>query len=98
MWPSISSRGGVWRVAALALLLCAAFDLAAVDTVWPRANSLDSCCGSASDADCFCCCAHIVVVDPAVFRPLMTVTAFEQLRDPHVESVPPSVPYRPPLA
>jgi hypothetical protein len=99
MFAAASSSARLWRIAALLLLLSAAFDIVAVDTALLVAgdDSGSSCNCSAGDG-CFCCSRHLVMADTVVLRPLMVVTIFLNPRSPHAESVPSPVPHMPPRA
>ncbi len=99
MFNSGAGTTNLWRVAAFVLLLCAAFDLFAVDTALLRpANSTDSDCGCPSDEDCFCCCRHIVIVPAVTFMPMQAVAEVEQQPLPRFHSIHLPVPYHPPRA
>jgi hypothetical protein len=95
MLAAVSSGPKLWRIAALVLLLSAAFDIAAVDTALLGAAS---CCNGASDDACFCCCRNMVLVDAIALEPLMVAATFVDLRSPSAESVPSAVPHLPPRA
>ena len=89
----------LWRIAALVLLLCAGFDLVAIDTaLWRPSNSASTDCGCPSDEDCFCCCRHVEVVPAVVFRPMQFVAIVEQQPPPQLHSIQPPAPFHPPRA
>jgi hypothetical protein len=92
-------RFGLWRQAALALLLCAAADVLVLDTAfWSPGGSAD-CCNDSSAADaCFCCCRHIVAVRPVSLRPVQVPTAFVEQPAAILESIPAQVLELPPRA
>jgi hypothetical protein len=99
MFAAASSGPKLWRIAALVLLLSAAFDIAAVDTaLLVASDGSGSCCNCSSDDGCFCCSRHLVMVDSVVFRPLMVATSFLDPRVPSAESISSPVPHLPPRA
>jgi len=99
MFNSPIASTKLWRVAALVLLLCAAFDLFAVDTaLWRPASASGTDCGCPSDEDCFCCCRHVEVMSVVMFRPLKFIAAVDQQALPQLHSVQPPVPFHPPRA
>jgi hypothetical protein len=99
MFAAAISGPKLWRIAALVLLLSAAFDIAAVDTALLVAgDGSGSVCNCSSDDGCFCCCRHMVLVDAVVFLPLMVATAFLDPRAPSAESISSPVPHLPPRA
>ena len=93
------SRIGLWRLAAAALVLCAGYDILAVDTgLWNPRGSAACCDDSPSNEDCFCCCRHIVVPPPVGLKPVQVVTAFVAGPVALPESAPAPVPELPPRA
>jgi hypothetical protein len=93
------SRIGLWRLAAIVLLLGVGFDLLAVDSGLWSACATAACCDDSTQADaCFCCCAHVVVTRLLEVSPGRVATAFEQHATAAPASIPPHVPELPPRA
>ena len=93
------SRLGLWRMVALLLLLYGAFDLLAIDTgLWNPARSAASCDDSPNGDDCYCCCAHIVVIPPVALRPAERAVLFVAGAPTLVTSASTQVPELPPRA
>lgn len=92
-------RIGLWRIAALLLLLCGAFDLLAIDTgLWNPSGSAACCDDSLASDDCYCCCAHVVVISPVAVSPANMVAEFVSIAPALPASVPAQVPDLPPRA
>lgn len=60
-------------LAALILLFAAGFDLLIVDFAIPAFCNENQGSNSFTDADCFCCCSHIVLVRPPLLQPVEAV-------------------------
>jgi hypothetical protein len=91
------SRTGLWRLAALALLLCGTFDLLAVDTgLWNACGGNACCDDSPSNEDCYCCCAHVLVIPYITVDPASISVGFVGPEPSFLASVPARVPDLPP--
>jgi hypothetical protein len=86
------------KVAALLILISAAFDLCIVDFVQPTFCDEASTGNSkpSSSDDCFCCCAHVLLVGTIHFEPTDRVITTESLSPLSVTSAEPTGIYHPP--
>jgi len=91
-----------WRrltfFAALLLLSAAAYDLLGVDFLSPAlcAGSSDNAAKPYPDDDCFCCCAHVVLISPASVEPIWVYSLAESTPSVCAANAEPTPIYHPP--
>lgn len=93
------SSNGLWRLAAMVLLLYAAADILLLDTgLWDPDHGVASCDESPGGQHSFCSCSHFVVARPVRFTPVQVLAAFVEQTASKPVSAPAAVLEPPPRA